>query len=58
MLARFALERRTIAMDNEFIPIDFEIDSVDSAPAHCGVYLRIGAILDLYSAFLKIIGAA
>src|SRR5262249_57421984 len=52
MLARLTLEIRAIAMDGEFIPFDFEVDSVSSAPAHPGADLPFGAVRDLYSAFL------
>jgi hypothetical protein len=58
MLARLALEIRAIAMDDEFIPVDFEVDSVESPPAHPGAYLPAGAVRDLYSALLKVIRAA
>jgi hypothetical protein len=57
MLARLALESRAIAMDDEFIPLDFEVDSVVSAPAHSGMDLPAGAVRDLYSALLKVIRA-
>src|SRR5215470_9790550 len=58
MLARLALESRAVAMDEEFIPLDFEVDPVSSPPPHSGVDLPGRAVRDLYPALLKIIGAA
>src|SRR5262245_4825533 len=58
MLARLALESRTVAMNKEFIPFDFEVDPVSSPTPHSGVDLPGGAVSDLYFALLKIIGAA
>ena len=58
MLARLALEIRAISMYDEFIPVAFEVASVDSPPAHPGAYLPAGAVRDIYSALLKVIRAA
>jgi hypothetical protein len=58
MLARLALECRAIAMDDDFITLDFEVYSIVSAPAHSGMNLPTGAVYDLYSSLLKVIRAA
>src|SRR5262245_24864929 len=48
MLARLPLECRAVAIDEEFIPVDFEADLVCSPPPHSGVDFPVGAVRDLY----------
>ena len=48
MLARLALECRAIAMDDDFITLDFEVYSIVSAPAHSGMNLLGRSCRDLY----------
>jgi hypothetical protein len=58
VLARLPLEMRAIAICDEFIPFDREIDPVDSAAAHTGEDIPVGPICYLHPPFLKVIRSA